>query len=63
MNFTDYYCRLSIQWDEPKISFDQQKRYFTSSYWKLILAELKLIQSLSKHPDLQLKMFQREQSI
>ena len=64
MNFMDYYSRiLSIQGDYPKLSFEQHKKMFNIIVVEVRLEELKRIEFSLKDPDLQRKIYQRDQSI
>ncbi|MGC1632133.1 MAG: hypothetical protein WA749_08480 [Gelidibacter sp.] len=64
MNFTDYYSRiLSIQGDYPKLSFEQHKKMFNIISLEMRLEELNRIENALKDPDLQRKIYQRNQSL
>ncbi len=64
MNFTDYYSRiLAIQGDYPKLSFEQHKKMFNIISLEMRLDELNRIEDVLKDPDLQRKVYQRDQSI
>lgn len=64
MNFTEYYSRiLSIQGDYPRLSFEQHKKMFNIIALEIRLSELKRIEFALKDPDLQRKIYVRDQSV
>lgn len=64
MNFTEYYSRiLSIKGQQPNLNFEQHKKMFNIVALEMRLEELRQLEAMLNHPDLQRKVHQRTQAV